>query len=261
MSVPPYKNTARTPRSLKMRLLVAASLAITSANAQDMEPAADGRPAPKPTHAAFHTVEDTPELPRVLLIGDSISIGYTIPVQKLLHGIANVHRAPENCGPTSRGLKKLDKWLGGSRWDVIHFNFGLHDLKYVDEKGNYVPPDKGKQVVTLADYERQLQEITTRLKATGARVIFATTTPIPEGAKGRVQGDEIAYNRAAVEIMQRESIPVNDLHAWIAPEIQKSQPGAVQQKANVHFTDGGSDKLAEQVARSIREQLPAKANP
>ena len=246
---------------MKIASAFVTALLLANVGAQDMEPATEGQAAPKPTHPAFHPVEDVPGLPRVLLIGDSISIGYTIPVQKLLQGVANVHRAPENCGPANRGLKKLDKWLGGSRWNVIHFNFGLHDLKYVDEKGNYVPPDRGKQVAPLADYERQLQEITKCLKATGARVIFATTTPIPEGAKGRVQGDEIKYNRAAVAIMQSENVPVDDLHAWISQEIQKGQPGAVQQKANVHFTNSGSDKLAEQVARSIREQLPAKANP
>jgi acyl-CoA thioesterase-1 len=226
-----------------------------------LEPAADGSNAPKPTNPAFKPVDDTAGLPRVLLIGDSISIGYTLPVRKLLQGAANVHRAPENCGATNRGLKQLDKWLGSSRWDVIHFNFGLHDLKYIDAKGNYVPSDKGKQFTPLPDYTRQLQQITERLKATGARIIFATTTPVPEGAKGRIPGDEIAYNRAAVAIMEREKVQVNDLHAWITPEIQSCQPGEVQEKANVHFTARGSAKLAEKVAAAIREQLPANNNP
>src|SRR5262249_4795155 len=78
---------------------------------------------------AFAPVKDDPALPRVLLIGDSISIGYTVPARKLLQGKANVHRIPENGGPTSNGSAKLDKWLGDGKWDVIHFNWGLHDLK------------------------------------------------------------------------------------------------------------------------------------
>ena len=74
---------------------------------------------------AYAEIDDTPGLPRVLLIGDSISVGYTLPTRELLDGIANVHRLPENGGPTIRGLEKLESWLGECEWDVIHFNFGL----------------------------------------------------------------------------------------------------------------------------------------
>ncbi len=86
----------------------------------------------RPRNPAFALVTDDPKLPRVLLIGDSISIGYTVPVRELLAGQANVHRPLTNCGPTTRGLEQLDGWLGEEKWDVIHFNFGLHDLKYID---------------------------------------------------------------------------------------------------------------------------------
>jgi len=82
-----------------------------------------------PANPAMRPIEDIPALPRVLLIGDSISIGYTVPVRELLKGAANVHRIPENGGPTTRGLERLDAWLGTNHWDVIHFNWGLHDLK------------------------------------------------------------------------------------------------------------------------------------
>jgi acyl-CoA thioesterase-1 len=78
---------------------------------------------------AFAPVVDQPGLPRVLLIGDSISIGYTVTVRKALAGQANVHRIPENGADTANGLKKIESWLVGSPWDVIHFNWGLHDLK------------------------------------------------------------------------------------------------------------------------------------
>src|SRR5258708_38523820 len=79
---------------------------------------------------------DDPALPRVLIIGDSISIGSTDPVRELLHGKANVHRISENGGPTSNGVKKIDQWLGGgkdAKWNVIIFNFGLHDLKIMPD--------------------------------------------------------------------------------------------------------------------------------
>jgi len=69
-------------------------------------------------------------LPNVLIIGDSVSIGYTKPVMELLKGKANVQRVPVNCGNTKTALTGLDKWLGDIHWDIISFNWGLHDLCY-----------------------------------------------------------------------------------------------------------------------------------
>jgi hypothetical protein len=82
---------------------------------------------------AMRPVKDDPKLPRVLLIGDSISIGYTVAVRERLKGKANVHRIPQNGGATEVGLDKMTAWLGKGKWDVIHFNFGLHDAKYTSE--------------------------------------------------------------------------------------------------------------------------------
>jgi hypothetical protein len=84
-------------------------------------------------NAAMKPPQEVPGLPRVLLIGDSISIGYTLPVRELLKGKANVHRIPQNGGATDVGLEKMASWLGDGKWDVIHFNFGLHDAKYFSE--------------------------------------------------------------------------------------------------------------------------------
>lgn len=96
--------------------------------AQDAPAKAKAKRAPNP---AMAPIEDVAGLPRVLLIGDSISIGYTLHVRELLKGKANVHRIPANGGPTTNGVTHLKTWLGDSKWDVIHFNFGLHDLVYM----------------------------------------------------------------------------------------------------------------------------------
>src|SRR3954471_2877283 len=114
-----------------------------------------------PQSPAFAPVTDNPALPRVLLIGDSISIGYTVSVRKALAGKANVHRIPENGADTLNGLKKIDSWLGDSHWDVIHFNWGLHDLKVTAEGDRQVPIDA---------YEKNLQVLVKRLKETGAHL-------------------------------------------------------------------------------------------
>ena len=91
----------------------------------------------------YASVVDRQDLPRVLPIGDSISIGYTLPVRALLRDVANVHRPPENCGSTRLGLESLERWLGETKWDAIHFNFGLHDCLIED----------GKHPVPLEEFE------------------------------------------------------------------------------------------------------------
>src|SRR5262245_17222031 len=75
---------------------------------------------------AYSPVVDVAGLPRVLIIGDSISIGYQVPLREALKGKANVHRPGTNCGPTTRGVEQIEQWLGDGKWDVVHFNFGLH---------------------------------------------------------------------------------------------------------------------------------------
>src|SRR5262245_39864055 len=101
--------------------------------------------APKPTekkapNPVLAPITDVPGLPRVLIIGDSISMGYTTPVRKLLEGKANVHRIPANGGPTKNGIANITKWLGDGKWDVIHFNWGIHDLKIMPDGKRQVEP-------------------------------------------------------------------------------------------------------------------------
>lgn len=210
-------------------------------------------PAAKAAEPAYAKVADVPGLPRVLLLGDSISIGYTLPVRERLQGRANVHRPAENCGETAKGVTSLDKWLGDQKWDVIHFNFGLHDVKYLDAAGKYVTPDKGRQVATLAEYEANLRTIVARLKRTGAKLVFATTTPVPAKSSGRVEHDEVRYNAVAVRVMQELGVGINDLHAFV-----KTRQEKIQRPNNVHFTDEGSAQLGEVVAERIRAALPPK---
>lgn len=206
--------------------------------------------APRRVDPSLVPVEEAANLPRVLLIGDSISMGYTIPVRNLLKNKANVIRVPENAGDTARGLEKLDGWLGGRPWDVIHFNFGLHDLKYLDASGKYVTPDDGKQVALLPQYEANLRQIVERLKKTGAKLIWSSTTPVPEGSSGRVQGDELKYNEVALRVMKDYGIAVDDLHAVVM-----SGPADMQLAKNVHFTPEGYQLLARSVAASIEAAL------
>ena len=169
---------------------------------------------------AWDYVKDAPNLPRVLLIGDSISRGYTLPVRHALAGKVNVHRAPENCGSTKRGLEKMDVWLGDGTWDVIVFNFGIRDR-------NSSP----------AEYEQRLDAIVTRLKKTEAQLIWATTTPIaPETPKIKA-GSSARSNQIAAKVMERHGIPVNDLYSYIKPTLDQHQL-----PKNCHFNKEGYEQ-------------------
>ncbi len=212
------------------------ALLITSAFSQTTNP-----PAPK--DPAFKPVPDIPGLPRVLLVGDSISMGYTIPVRELLKGKANVHRIPENGGPTTNGLARLQAWLGQSKWDVIHFNWGLHDLRIMDDGQRQVPPES---------YEKNLRALIARLQATGAALIWASTTPVPPSVRSplRHSADVVLYNQIAKKIMNQNHIPIDDLYDFALPQVDK-----IQRPQNVHFTSEGSAVLAKQVASSIESHL------
>jgi hypothetical protein len=192
-------------------------------------------------------ITDDPSLPRVLLIGDSISIGYSLPVRKLLAGKANVHRVPGNAGPSSNGVYMIDSWIGDKPWDVIHFNFGLHDLKHLSDGKHQVGPEA---------YERYLRLLVERLKKTGAKLIWASTTPVPEGkvSPPRVPSDVPLYNEIALKVMRENGVQVDDLYAFALPRMK-----SIQQPVNVHFTPEGSNILAEQVAKSIEPALTRKA--
>jgi acyl-CoA thioesterase-1 len=221
------------------------------------EPRTTGAPPPpKYRYPEYAPVEDAPGLPRVLLIGDSISIGYTLPARAGLKAVANLHRPPENCGDTGRGLRRLDAWLGAGKWDVIHFNFGLHDIKYLDQAGKYTHPSQGVQMTSPEQYEKNLRALVRRLKDTGAVVIFATTTPVPDNALARVGADVIRYNKIAAEIMEREGVALNDLFA-LASETRDE----IQLKQNVHFTRHGYQLMADRVVEKIKTALAKREKP
>lgn len=241
-------------RSWKLLLTIAVVFVTLSAHAQDK---AKSTPAKKrPTPDVFAPVEEQPGLPRVLLIGDSISMGYTIPVRELLKGKANILRPATNCGPTTRGVESLDSWLGDKRWDVIHFNFGLHDMVFfaADGKTRAEPTAAGaRHQVPVEQYEKNLKEIVARLKRTGATLIWCSTTPVPEGSAGRMADESVQYNEIAAKIMRENQIAIDDLHAFALPRLKE-----IQLPKNVHFTPEGSKVLAEQVVKSIQSALKSR---
>lgn len=238
-----------------MKIAIFLSLSILTTAVFAQAPKAPVKRERKPSPSLVK-VEDVAGLPRVLLIGDSISMGYTLDVRELLKGKANVHRIPTNGGPTTNGLKNIKAWLGESKWDVIHFNWGLHDLKYIQEDPSKRADPKAAgshPQVALADYERNLGELVKTMQATGAKLIWCNTTHVPAGSDGRVESDEVKYNEAAARVMTAAGVPTNDLRAHAL-----AKPDAQLPDGNVHYSPAGSRYLAEKVFAVIGEHLPKK---
>ncbi|HEU0228338.1 MAG TPA: SGNH/GDSL hydrolase family protein [Arachidicoccus soli] len=184
----------------------------------------------------------------VLIIGDSISIGYTPFIQKALPGV-NIEHNPGNGGSTLRGVQSIEKWLGNREWDVVMFNFGLHDMVYKDSLNKYDVVN-GKIAVSLEDYRKNLQTIVDKLRETTAKLIFITTTTVPENAAGRKVESPAQYNRVAKEVMKKNGIEVLDLYETsLKVHPQNSKPG------NVHYTEEGYSLLVQPIIEKLKTAL------
>jgi hypothetical protein len=194
------------------------------------------------------------DLPKVLIIGDSISIGYTPFVVQALKDQAVVMHNKGNAQHTGTGLELLDQWIGNTKWGVIHFNWGLWDLRYRNpDSKNQGNRDKvnGTITTTLEQYEKNLDKLVTRLKKTNAKLIWANTTVVPENEAGRIVGDEQKYNDVATKVMKKHGVAINDLYT-----LTKSLPPELfAGVGNVHYTKDGYAKIAKQVAEKIKASL------
>ena len=199
-------------------------------------------------------VEYDSKLPNILLIGDSISMGYTLDVRQIFKGKANVYRISGNGGDMTRFLLNYEKYLGaGTHWDLIHFNWGLHDLVRQDATKAYnsaFPPR-----FTEEEYGKNLEKCLAILESTGAHLVWASTTPVPPNSAGRVVGDEVTRNAIAAAIMKKHGIEIDDLYT-----LMKNGPDYHAGPGNVHYTGAGSYEIAKQVARVIEKKLGITAD-
>src|SRR5258705_3791146 len=181
-------------------------------------------------------------LPRVLLIGDSIARDYYPEVEKRLAAKSLVDRLA-----TSRFvsdpvlLREIEMVLDQERFDVVHFNNGMHGWQHNE-----------------AEYRKAFPKLikTIRANAPKAKLIWASTTPLRDGkavtydTKAEYSDDRIAARNAiASEIVTAQKIPTNDLNAAVRghPEYHSD---------NVHFNIQGIQIQAAQVSTEVEKLLP-----
>lgn len=195
-----------------------------------------------------------PDLPHVLVLGDSIVNQYSTFLREKLIGRANVRTGgtaydaqPDWSAVVAREVTERERALGRP-FDLIQFNWGLHALKWAQGveysmrfKEGYV------RCVPLERYGAELDKLVVELKKTGRRLVWATTTPANNGSQ---PDDAEAYNAIARGIMRRHGIVVNDLNAFVVTNrIAQTEP------RNCHFPRNSAERLGHQVATTLIDFL------
>jgi hypothetical protein len=173
------------------------------------------------------------ELPRVLVLGDSVHRGIALSAANELRGRVSISYPKGNyAGDTGTALANFDALLDTGKeeikWDLIYFNFGFADLHYKDRKSKDIRVMSkhagGVRVSSPQLYEQNLRELVKRLKATGVKLIWASTTPITGMDNIFDLDSEAEYNDIAAKIMTEQEIPVIDVHAFVLENVERN-PG------------------------------------
>lgn len=188
--------------------------------------------------------------PEVVLVGDSIRMGYQPFVTEALDGEAEIWAPEENGGDSRNVLAHLETWVLDRLPQVVHINCGLHDLKKSFETGEAQVP--------LVEYEENVRRILMRLAALeSTRVIWALTTPVDEklhhANKGfdRFEADVNAYNDCALSLCRAAGVEVHDLFS-VVEGIGRSE---ILREDGVHFSEVGSRLLGGSVASCVRRGI------
>ena len=140
-------------------------------------------------------------------------------------------------------------------------------MKYLGPDGENLtdPKDpKNHQQVPPEEYEKNIRKLVERLQKTNAKLIWRNTTPVPEGAKGRVVGDSVKYNAIAAKVMKDNGIDVGGDKMVVqrlkeAAEKAKIELSSTQEtEVNLPFLTAdasGPKHMNLKISRSKLEQL------
>ena len=181
---------------------------------------------------------------KLLLLGDSIRLGYEADVKKNLENEFEVWGPPANCCFAKFTLCNLKGWLNsyGETPDVIHWNNGFWDTCVrFEEDGNFTSID---------EYVRDMLKILRELKKLTDKVIFATTTPVREGSLNQHIEYIERLNDIIVPFMKNENIVINDLHSLVRPRKDE-----LICDDKIHLNDEGKKVCAAAVAEMVRKMF------
>lgn len=189
------------------------------------------------------------DLPRVLLLGDSIRMSYQPHVARLLKGKADVVGPADNCQYSLYTLSSLNRWVGElGKPDAVHWNNGIHDAGH--------NPGRCPVQMPIEWYRANLGFILDQLTALTPKVVWASSTPVHPDRPMRDSGwswrnEEIdQYNRAACTLMETRGIPINDLHALVWNNVGDFLSGD-----QLHLSDAGQQACAQAVADRVLGML------
>ena len=192
----------------------------------------------------------------VVLIGDSIRLGYQEQVKKLLAKKAEFFTPAENGGHSANLLVYLHLWVLNRQPDIVHMNCGLHDLKTVYYGGR-------ESVVSLPFYAENVEKLLriTKERSPRTQLIWATTTPVIFSRAhanhaqykdfDRYEVDVDSYNDVARAICRKLDVPVNDLCAFVRQQGVETMVG----DDGVHYTPAGYERLGQAVANALEPYL------
>jgi len=203
----------------------------------------------------------------VLLIGDSIRLGYQDRVRELLGDDVQVFSPNENCRYTKFTLWGMFSWMqgwGNPHIDVIHWNTGCWDLHRCTADGEIFTP--------IDEYIEVNRRLAIQMESYTDKLIWATILP---GGKGLDKHEPVnyvvnmeapkvyltdymepwnadvkRYNEACSKMMRERGIVVNDLYSLIVNDTDKyiSDDG-------IHPNGDGYEVLAQKVAAEIKKML------
>ncbi|MGZ9585004.1 SGNH/GDSL hydrolase family protein [Paenibacillus marinisediminis] len=180
---------------------------------------------------------------KVLLLGDSIRLGYQPYIQEGLKGEAQVWGSQDNGRYSKYTLWGVNLWIKEFGIpDIVHWNNGLWDLHH--------EAPMVEALTLLDEYLENLKRIINELERTGAKIIFATTIPVPPDATGRSNAEIDRYNAAATALMQSKNIAINDLNQLVRTDME-----AHICEDRLHLTELGYKRCAEQAIAMIRTYL------
>ena len=185
------------------------------------------------------------DMPKILLLGDSIRMSYQNRVEDLLASKACVVGPAENCQYSLYTLSSLNRWIDAlGEPDIIHWNNGLHDCGH--------NPIRSPNQFPIETYVDNLEFILNHLKQFTQKIIWATITPISpnrafvEEAWSWRQEEIDQYNESAMSLMTTKGVKVNDLHRLVTADCEKNLA-----EDQLHLSEAGIEICAQAVAAAV----------